>query len=243
MMMKKRLVALCAVALAFLLAGCGGDGGKESSSGSGENSVQESVESTESTESTESAPEESLPEESAAPEESDPADSGEAQESEGGDAPEGAAEGWSQEMEDLKAAAVEAAEEGGYWPDMALEPDMLEMSFGISADMYEDYMAEMPMMSAHVDTLLIIRAKDDKVDAVREALEAYREAKVSDTMQYPMNLGKIQASRVETIGSYVMFVQLGGDTTQAEEKGEEAVVALCQERNDKVIEAVRAKLP
>lgn len=243
MMMKKRLVALCAVALAFLLAGCGGDGGKESSSGSGENSVQESVESTESTESTESAPEESLPEESAAPEESDPADSGEAQEPEGGDAPEGAAEGWSQEMEDLKAAAVEAAEEGGYWPDMALEPDMLEMSFGISADMYEDYMAEMPMMSAHVDTLVIIRAKDDKVEAVREALEAYREAKVNDTMQYPMNLGKIQASRVETIGSYVMFVQLGGDTTQAEEKGEEAVVALCQERNDKVIEAVRAKLP
>ena len=243
MMMKKRLVALCAVALAFLLAGCGGDGGKESSSGSGENSVQESVESTESTESTESAPEESLPEESAAPEESDPADSGEAQESEGGDAPEGAAEGWSQEMEDLKAAAVEAAEEGGYWPDMALEPDMLEMSFGISADMYEDYMAEMPMMSAHVDTLVIIRAKDDKVEAVREALEAYREAKVNDTMQYPMNLGKIQASRVETIGSYVMFVQLGGDTTQAEEEGEEAVVALCQERNDKVIEAVRAKLP
>lgn len=243
MMMKKRLVVLCAVALAFLLAGCGGDGGKESSSGSGENSVQESVESTESTESTESAPEESLPEESAAPEESDPADSGEAQESEGGDAPEGAAEGWSQEMEDLKAAAVEAAEEGGYWPDMALEPDMLEMSFGISADMYEDYMAEMPMMSAHVDTLLIIRAKDDKVEAVREALEAYREAKVNDTMQYPMNLGKIQASRVETIGSYVMFVQLGGDTTQAEEEGEEAVVDLCQERNDKVIEAVRAKLP
>lgn len=239
MMMKKRLAALCAVALAFLLAGCGGDGGEESSSGSGESAVQESVESIESTES---APEESLPEESADPEEPDSADSGEAQEPEGGDAPEGAAEGWSQEMEDLKAAAVEAAE-GGYWPDMALEPDMLEMSFGISADMYEDYMAEMPMMSAHVDTLLIIRAKDDKVEAVREALEAYREAKVSDTMQYPMNLGKIQASRVETIGSYVMFVQLGGDTTQAEEEGEEAVVALCQERNDKVIEAVRAKLP
>ena len=139
MMMKKRLVALCAVALAFLLAGCGGDGGKESSSGSGESSVQES---TESAEGTEGAPEESLPEESAAPEESDSADSSEAREPEGGDA----AEGWSQEMEDLKAAAVEAAEEGGYWPDMALEPDMLEMSFGISADMYEDYMAEMPMM-------------------------------------------------------------------------------------------------
>ena len=126
---------------------------------------------------------------------------------------------------------------------MALQPDMLEMSFGITSDMYDDYMAEMPMMSAHVDTLLIVKAKEDKLETVQKIVEDYREAKVNDTMQYPMNLGKIQASRVETIGSYVMFVQLGGDTTQAEEEGEEAVVALCQERNDKVIEAVRAKLP
>lgn len=232
-MMKKRLTTLCAMALALLLCGCGGKG-DEGASDSGQSSSQES------TEQAPSESKESAPAESAAPEES--ADSGEAQDPEGGDAPDSAGEGWSQEMEDLKAAAVEAAD-GGYWPDMALEPDMLEMSFGITSDMYEDYMAEMPMMSAHVDTLLIIRAKDDKVEAVQDALEAYRNAKIEDTMQYPMNLGKIQASRIETIGNYVMFVQLGGDTTQVEEEGEEAVVSRCQEQNDKVIEAIRAKLP
>lgn len=232
-MMKKRLTTLCALALALLLCGCGGKG-DEGASDSGQSSSQES------TEQAPSESKESAPAESAAPEES--ADSGEAQDPEGGDAPDSAGEGWSQEMEDLKAAAVEAAD-GGYWPDMALEPDMLEMSFGITSDMYEDYMAEMPMMSAHVDTLLIIRAKDDKVEAVQGALEAYRNAKIEDTMQYPMNLGKIQASRIETIGNYVMFVQLGGDTTQVEEEGEEAVVSRCQEQNDKVIEAIRAKLP
>lgn len=232
-MMKKRLTTLCALALALLLCGCGGKG-DEGASDSGQSSSQES------TEQAPSESKESAPAESAAPEES--ADSGEAQDPEGGDAPDSAGEGWSQEMEDLKAAAVEAAD-GGYWPDMALEPDMLEMSFGITSDMYEDYMAEMPMMSAHVDTLLIIRAKDDKVEAVQGALEAYRNAKIEDTMQYPMNLGKIQASRIETIGNYVMFVQLGGDTTQVEEEGEEAVVSRCQDQNDKVIEAIRAKLP
>lgn len=232
-MMKKRLTTLCALALALLLCGCGGKG-DEGASDSGQSSSQES------TEQAPSESKESAPAESAAPEES--ADSGEAQDPEGGDAPDSAGEGWSQEMEDLKAAAVEAAD-GGYWPDMALEPDMLEMSFGITSDMYEDYMAEMPMMSAHVDTLLIIRAKDDKVEAVQGALETYRNAKIEDTMQYPMNLGKIQASRIETIGNYVMFVQLGGDTTQVEEEGEEAVVSRCQEQNDKVIEAIRAKLP
>ena len=145
-------------------------------------------------------------------------------------------------MEDLKAAVVEALD-GDYWPDTAMLPDMLEMTFGLTADMYEDYMAEAPMISANVDTLLIVRAKDDKVEAVREALDAYRETQINDTMQYPMNVGKVQASRVETMGSYVVFVQLGGDTTQAAEEGDEAVVAMCQEINDRAVEAIRAKLP
>ena len=125
---------------------------------------------------------------------------------------------------------------------MALQPDMLEMSFGITSDMYDDYMAEMPMMSAHVDTLLIVKAKEDKLETVQKIVEDYREAKVNDTMQYPMNLGKIQASQVETIGNYVVFVMLGGDTTDVEEQGDEAVVKTCQERNGKVIEAIRGQL-
>ncbi len=235
-MMKKKLVTSCAVLLALLLTACGGDGGDKGSEDPGQSSVQDSVQDA-SAEESDAASEGS----DAAPEEGDAS-------SEGGDASsEGTAgsgnyqEGWSQEMGDLRTAAVEAAD-GGYWPDMELQPDMLEMSFGITADMYEDYMAEMPQMSAHVDTLLIVRAKEDKLEAVQEAVEAYREAKVSDTMQYPMNIGKTQASRVETIGNYVMFVMLGGDTTEAEEQGDEAVVALCQERNDKVIEAIRSQL-
>ena len=140
-----------------------------------------------------------------------------------------------------KDAAVEALD-GDYWPDTALLPDMLEMTFGISSDMYEDYMAEVPMISENVDTLLIVRAKDDKVEAVRDALEAYRDAQINNTMQYPMNVGKVQASRIETVGNYVMFVQLGGDTMQAAEEGDEAVVAMCQEINDKAVEAIRGRL-
>ena len=61
-------------------------------------------------------------------------------------------------------------------------------------------------------------------------------------MQYPMNVGKVQASRIETVGNYVMFVQLGGDTMQAAEEGDEAVVAMCQEINDKAVEAIRGRL-
>lgn len=222
-MKKKTIALLCAALMAASMTACGGSG-KDGSADAEQSSGQESsVES-----SAENAPSESV---------ETPSDSAAL----GGDGEDNYEEGWSQEMEQLKAAAVEAAE-GGYRPDMALQPDMLEMSFGITSDMYDDYMAEMPMMSAHVDTLLIVKAKEDKLEEVQEIVEAYREAKVNDTMQYPMNLGKIQASRVETIGNYVMFVMLGGDTSDVEEQGDEAIVKACQERNDKVIEAIRGQL-
>ena len=236
-MKKKTIALLCAALLAVSATACGGngkDGSADAESSTGQESGGESSEESVPSESM-GTPSESMETSSESAE--TPSDGAGAE----GDGTDGIEEGWSQEMEQLKAAAVEAAE-GGYWPDMALQPDMLEMSFGITSDMYDDYMAEMPMMSAHVDTLLIVKAKEDKLETVQEIVEDYREAKVNDTMQYPMNLGKIQASQVETIGNYVVFVMLGGDTTDVEEQGDEAVVKTCQERNGKVIEAVRGQL-
>lgn len=236
-MKKKTIALLCAALLAVSATACGGngkDGSSDAESSTGQESGGESSEESVPSESM-GTPSESVETSSESAE--TPSDGAGAE----GDGTDGIEEGWSQEMEQLKAAAVEAAE-GGYWPDMALPPDMLEMSFGITSDMYDDYMAEMPMMSAHVDTLLIVKAKEDKLETVQEIVEDYREAKVNDTMQYPMNLGKIQASQVETIGNYVVFVMLGGDTTDVEEQGDEAVVKTCQERNGKVIEAIRGQL-
>lgn len=154
----------------------------------------------------------------------------------------GAAEGWSAEMEGLRTAVIEALGEENYWPDMPLEPDMLQSLLSVGPDLYEDFMAEMPRMSAHVDALVIIKAKEGKVKDVEDALNAYRDMLVADTMQYPMNLGKIQASRVDTVGNYVIFSQLGGDVDAELEKGDEAVVAACQEANQLAVEAIRGKV-
>lgn len=146
-------------------------------------------------------------------------------------------EGWTEELEGVKTAVLNAVGEN-YFPNMALMPDMLEEQFGITADMYDDYLAEMPMISANVDTLLIIRAKDDKVKEVEDALDAYRDARINDSMQYPMNVGVVQASRIERIGNYVCFVQLGGDVMEAMESGDEAVILQCQELNELVLEII-----
>lgn len=150
-------------------------------------------------------------------------------------------DGWSAEMQAVRdAVATELGE--NYWPNLQVPKEQMESVIGISSDVYEDYFFEMPMMSAHVDAILVAKAKEGQTESLEKAVKAYQENLKSNTMQYPMNIGKIQASKVETVGQYVCFVQLGGDTTGVEEKGDEAVIAYCQEENDKVLGIIKEKL-
>lgn len=142
-------------------------------------------------------------------------------------------ESWSEEMEMVKKAVINALGER-YWPDTQVTSEMLEGNFGISSDLYEDYLAEVPMISSNVDTLIVIKAKQDKIEEVTKALEAYRDRMVNDTMQYPMNLGKIQASQVEVINNYICFIQLGGETDDSEE----VAISQCKEQNQAALEAI-----
>lgn len=144
-------------------------------------------------------------------------------------------------LADVKTALVETLGEN-YWPNTEIPAEFLNDIYGISADMYEEYYAEMPMISTNVDTVIIVKAKEDQVTAVEEALNAYRETMVNDTMQYPMNVGKIQASRIETFGQYVCFVQLGADTMAAAETGDEAVIEQCQQANELALEVIQNTL-
>lgn len=216
--MKKLSVLFCIGLLAMGMSACGG--GKENAEPSTEqNSEQQTGEQLPSTEPSQKPVEETT----------------DATEDAGGGMD--ISKGWSEEMKAIRQAVVDALGEN-YWPDTRMDPETLEAFYGITPDMYDDYMAEMPMIGTNVDTLLIIRAKDDKVEAVEEALNTYRDAQVSNTMQYPMNVGKIQASRIQKYGNFVCFVQLGADTNTALEKGDEAVIAQCQEQNELALEVI-----
>lgn len=146
--------------------------------------------------------------------------------------------GWTDEMNAIKSAVTEELGED-YFPNAPLDPELLESLIGVTSDTYEDYFAEVPMISANVDTLIVVKAKEEQADEVEKVLNDYRDAKVGETMQYPQNIGKIQASKVERIGNYVVFVQLGGDIGDILDQGDEAVILYCQEVNDKVIEIIR----
>lgn len=122
-----------------------------------------------------------------------------------------------------------------YWPEVNISSSELERLTGITEDMYVDFLAERQMFDAHIDTLIIIHAKEDYVGKIEQAIETYRNGLIEQNKNYPQNLSKARASRIETINDYICFVQLGADTTPLADRGNEAVMAHCLEENEKAL--------
>ena len=99
--------------------------------------------------------------------------------------------------------------------------------------------AEVPMISANADTLVIVKAKNAaSKKKIRSALKKYREELIQDTCQYPMNQLKIQASKVYVKGNYVCFIMLGTISNKQEEQSEDKVIAAYKKQNEKAVKAI-----
>ena len=122
-----------------------------------------------------------------------------------------------------------------YWPEVDLTKEELAQRIGIKEEMYVDFLAERQVLDAHIDTMIIVQAKEAYVGAVEQALEDYRTAIIEENSNHPQNLAKAKASRMETIDNYVCFVLLGADTTDVAEQGEDKIIAFCQEENERAL--------
>lgn len=122
-----------------------------------------------------------------------------------------------------------------YWPEVDLTKEELEQKTGITENMYVDFLAERQVLDSHIDTMIIIHAKEAYVGEVEQALEQYRAGVIEENRGHPQNLCKAEASRMETIEDYVCFVQLGADTTIVADKGEDEIIAYCQEENERAL--------
>ena len=125
-----------------------------------------------------------------------------------------------------------------YIPSTAMDEQMLNDIIGLSPELYESYVAETPMISTFVETFIGVKAKEGQGDGVEKALTEYRDRLVNDTMQYPMNVSKIQASQVVRHGDYVFFVMLGGPDDAALEQGDEAALKSAEENNKIAIDVI-----
>lgn len=135
-------------------------------------------------------------------------------------------------------AAVKEAYGEKYVPSMMFDETMMEGTFGITKDQYDSYVAEGPMISAHVEMFVGVKAKEGKAADVAKALEDYRESQLNGAVQYPMNMPKIEASEVVTHGDYVFFIMLGSPEMEAEEQGEEAALKSAKENNQIAVDTI-----
>lgn len=130
------------------------------------------------------------------------------------------------------ADAVKQAYGEEYLADTDVDSEFLASTYGVTDDMYEDYIAQIPMINVNIDTFIAVKCKEGKQQDVVEALKKYQEYIKNDALQYPTNAVKVQASRIIEKDGYVFFVMLGVIPMDVEEQGEKAILEKAEENND-----------
>lgn len=150
---------------------------------------------------------------------------------------------------DLNALHNEIKEAYGdsYVPTEPMEGTDLNTRYGLTEDMYTELIAEFPMISVNVDEFVAVHAADGRAEDVKAALEAYQKNLQENSLQYPMNIPKIQASQVVSHGDYTFFVMLSfmedpsGDGEAAlgdEAASEEEALKKAQQDNQTAIDII-----
>nr|WP_300005927.1 DUF4358 domain-containing protein [Tissierella sp.] len=149
--------------------------------------------------------------------------------------------GKGEEVKDVDIKAVHSAvkEEYGedYIPSMELTLDDLVARTKVNKDNVEEFIAEVPMMSTHVDEFIAVKAVEGKGEEVAKALEAYRDYLNENSLQYPMNIAKVKAAKVIRHGDYAFFTMLG-KFDQAEDQSEEDALKFAEAENKRAEDAI-----
>lgn len=135
--------------------------------------------------------------------------------------------------------AVKAAYGDDYIPNVKLRKEEANEVYGLKSSWYSGIVAERPMMSAHCDELIIVKAKNNSSKKkIKSALVKYQKALIEDTMQYPVNQTKLQASKIYVKGNYVCFFVLGSIDNKTVEQGEAKALAAYKKQNEKAVKAI-----
>ena len=137
-------------------------------------------------------------------------------------------------------SAVKKAYGNNYIPNMRLSKDEIKSRYGIPSSWYKGAIAEVPMISAHADELVIIKAKNpDAKKKIKRALLSHQKKLKEDTFQYPANQLKLQASKVYVKGDYVCFFALGTISNEQSQQDESKVIEAYRAENEKAVNAIK----
>lgn len=121
--------------------------------------------------------------------------------------------------------AVAKAYGENYLPDQAMDAEMIESEFGLTKDMYDEVVAEAPLIGFHPDRLVIVKSKKGKEANVKRALEDALLVMKEQQMQYPVNVAKVNAGKVLEKDGYYCFMILGQTDDTSENDNDAAKFA------------------
>ena len=136
--------------------------------------------------------------------------------------------------------AVKEAYGENYLPNMVMEADQLTATTNLNMEDVESVVAEVPMISMNIDTFIGVKAKEGKADSVEETLMKYQTYLREESMQYPMNMPKVQSSEVIRHGDYIFFLMLGAPNENMDATEEESLT-YAQEQMKIGVDAVNAQ--
>ncbi|NLC66641.1 MAG: DUF4358 domain-containing protein, partial [Clostridium sp.] len=82
------------------------------------------------------------------------------------------------------------------------------------------------------DMFIAVESKEDKGDLVESDLTDYRDYMVNNAVMYPMNIAKVNASKVVKYGDYVFFIMIG-EYDSRDDVTEEQALIFAKEQVDK----------
>lgn len=93
----------------------------------------------------------------------------------------------------------------------SIDAEVLKEKFGITAEMAESFKGEIAGVMTNCDMLVVVKAKDGKIEDVKAALEAAKADQAQQFEFYPVmgNDVRIEASKVVTNGNYAALLMVG----------------------------------
>ena len=111
---------------------------------------------------------------------------------------------------------------------------------GLDPSWYDAAIAEIPGMSFGVDKFIIVHPTEGNLENVQNALNNFKESQVAEAHQYPINLTKLQAAAVDTIGDYVCYMIFTGSVGDVMFEDDAAAVQAYTEANQMAKQIVAA---
>ncbi len=108
-------------------------------------------------------------------------------------------------MDDFMAAMNELYSELTLTP---IDDDMLKDLYMVDPENVEDYVGEMSMLNVQAFDILVVKAKEGKVEEVKASLEERKQNQISEFEFYPVNNNDVNTKNalVLTSGDYAILV-------------------------------------